>query len=135
MYPLTETKGSRCVSATESPVSSMFKFTDFCVFVLWKCLFFLIAWSIYHRKKSYSKKNNSFYLRIICFRSRNSKRCLTFSNVTSISTAVRCIVMTHINYPDLSKMQKRRTEERTVELFCGKLLLPHTPSHQSRLRK
>ena len=24
--------------------------------------------------------------------------------------------------------------ERTVELFCGKLLLLHTPSHQSRLR-
>ena len=23
--------------------------------------------------------------------------------------------------------------ERTVELYCGKLLLPHTPSHQSQL--
>ena len=93
--------------------------------------FCLIAWSIYDRKKSYSKKNNSLYLRIICFRSRNSKRRLTFNNVTSISTAVRCIVMTHINYLYLSKMQNRRTEERTVELSVANYFFP-TPPPTSR---
>ena len=56
-------------------------------------------------KKSHSKKNNSLYLRIICFRSRNSKRRLTFNNVTSISTAVRCIMMTHINYNLFSQQE------------------------------
>ena len=37
MYPLTETRFCRCVSATESPVSAMFKFTDTWFFVL--CIF------------------------------------------------------------------------------------------------
>ena len=80
--------------------------------------FFVIEWSIYDgKKKSYSTKKNSLYLRIICFRSRNSKRRLTFNNVTSISTAVRCIMMTHINYPNLSKMQNRTTTEKQQVLF------------------
>ena len=36
MYPLTETRVCRCVSATESRVSTMFTFTDTWVFVLCK---------------------------------------------------------------------------------------------------
>ena len=36
MYPLTETRVCRCVSATESRVSTMFKFTDTWFFVPWE---------------------------------------------------------------------------------------------------
>ena len=38
-YPLTETHVCRCVSATESRVSTMFKFTDTWFFVLWNSVY------------------------------------------------------------------------------------------------